>query len=502
MSNAQENIGISYGTPGGNSSSDYATIHMLNQLRDEYAAIMYRTMSNNVVFTVDNVEAKNVRILDPNSMVQLYLDVATQDYVTNAINNIDTIIDNLKVTGDVFANTTLKLATEVYVDNAVGEILTTSFKDPNGEPEDDEVTLVQHVISAVDKYTFAGTTNTDELTISNIIDELIRIRDGLFIDATFYHDGSQKELTLTALIVSVVEGHGFVSTSFGDEITIGDILNEVLTIKNGLLNDATFRRFDGRTEEYLTLTQFIQKISPPLTFLIANDDPGLNQLHFVQYLVHRIHSRHPETITREEPNIIVDYRTPHRVSWAWSDNVHDEGRKLFEAYDELGVSVLQTEGTIKTDRLEAQIITAQTITIEGEDLGEKIRELENQNVTITHKTEVTQGQIGRFCETTGGIYNTNVGPTDCICKVQLATTLTRQIVGIICGDDKFASHGDVLVHCDDGQFTVGDILVPTATGARIATENEKTFMMLNAIPRAKITSVITGIPNTVACFLF
>jgi hypothetical protein len=134
-----------------------------------------------------------------------------------------------------------------------------------------------------------------------------------------------------------------------------------------------------------------------------------------------------------------------------------------------------------------------------------LRDLVNtqpENVTITHKTEVTQPHIGRFCETTGGIYNTNVGPTDCICKVQLATTLTRQTVGIICGDDKFASHGDVLVYCDDGQFTVGDILVPTSTGARVATEEEKLFMMLNAIPRAKITSVITGIPNTVACFLF
>jgi hypothetical protein len=214
--------------------------------------------------------------------------------------------------------------------------------------------------------------------------------------------------------------------------------------------------------------------------------------------VHRIHSRHPDTITREEPNIIVDYRTPHRVSWAWSDNVHDEGRKLFEAYDELGVSVLQTEvlqtQVLKTDRLEAQ-----TITIEGEDLREK---LEHQNITITHKTEVTQPHIGRFCETTGGIYNTKIGYTDCICKVQLATTLTRQIVGIICDNDKFASHGDVLVLCDDGHFTVGDILAPTSTGARVANEEEKLFMMLNAIPRAKITSVITGIPNTVACFLF
>ena len=36
---------------------------------------------------------------------------------------------------------------------------------------------------------------------------------------------------------------------------------------------------------------------------------------------------------------------------------------------------------------------------------------------------------------------------------------------------------------------------------RLATDQDKLFMKLNGIPRAKITSINTGIPNMIACFL-
>ena len=127
----------------------------------------------------------------------------------------------------------------------------------------------------------------------------------------------------------------------------------------------------------------------------------------------------------------------------------------------------------------------------------------NSSQTITHATNVS-GEIGTFCETNGGIYTgyDKIAETDCICQVVQANTLSTKIVGIICSEDKFASHGDVLVKVVPGTYKLGDILCPDISGlARVATETEKQFMMLNAIPRPKITSLDTKIDNTVACFI-
>ena len=140
--------------------------------------------------------------------------------------------------------------------------------------------------------------------------------------------------------------------------------------------------------------------------------------------------------------------------------------------------------------------------------------IEYDSQTITHATNVT-GEIGTFCETTGDIYtgygtvtdssgnvHTNTGPTDCICQVAQTNELSSRVVGIICGTDKFASHGDVLVKVVPGEYNLGDILAPDTSGyARIATNEEKMFMMLNAIPRPKITGLETNMDNMVACFL-
>ena len=80
--------------------------------------------------------------------------------------------------------------------------------------------------------------------------------------------------------------------------------------------------------------------------------------------------------------------------------------------------------------------------------------------------------------------------------------LNPNIVGIIVDNARFASHGDVLVKVIPGTYKLGDILVPDVSGyARVATKDEQLQMMFNAIPRPKITSLATGIDNTVAGFL-
>jgi hypothetical protein len=124
--------------------------------------------------------------------------------------------------------------------------------------------------------------------------------------------------------------------------------------------------------------------------------------------------------------------------------------------------------------------------------------------TITHETNVIDAEIGTFCETNGGIYDgySKIDNTDCICQVVPSKTLNAKIVGIVCSENKFASHGDVLVKVVPGTYKLGDILVPDITGkARVATETELQYMMLHAIPRPKITSLDTKIEGVVACFI-
>ena len=123
--------------------------------------------------------------------------------------------------------------------------------------------------------------------------------------------------------------------------------------------------------------------------------------------------------------------------------------------------------------------------------------------TITHQTNC-DGEIGTFCETNGEIYDgyEKITETDCICQVVQSTTLNPKIVGVITGENQFASHGDVLMKVVPGTYHLGDILCPDITGlARIASETELQYMMLHAIPRPKITSLNTGIDGTVATFL-
>lgn len=112
-------------------------------------------------------------------------------------------------------------------------------------------------------------------------------------------------------------------------------------------------------------------------------------------------------------------------------------------------------------------------------------------MTVIHTTNV-HGEIGTFCETTGELSDMWVREdnTDCICQVKTSTSLNARILGIICKEDTFASHGDVLVKVVQDTYELGDILVPTENGyGRKATEEEELFMMRKAIPRPKITSL-------------
>lgn len=130
--------------------------------------------------------------------------------------------------------------------------------------------------------------------------------------------------------------------------------------------------------------------------------------------------------------------------------------------------------------------------------------LASPSQTITHTTEIVgESTTGTFCEATGDIYERpdSIAPTDCICKVKISTDLNKRVIGIICGENLFASHGDVLVKViPDESYEIGDILKPSTNGFGVkASTEDMQFMMLHAIPRAKITSIIDA--NTVAAFL-
>ena len=123
--------------------------------------------------------------------------------------------------------------------------------------------------------------------------------------------------------------------------------------------------------------------------------------------------------------------------------------------------------------------------------------------TITHDTNIIgEYEIGTFCEATGEIYDgyEQIGDIDCICKVQTAKDMNNRIVGVICGENCFASHGDVRMKVLKDNYAVGDILAPAEKGyGKKATETDLMYMMMHAVPRAKITSVISD--DVVAVFI-
>ena len=93
---------------------------------------------------------------------------------------------------------------------------------------------------------------------------------------------------------------------------------------------------------------------------------------------------------------------------------------------------------------------------------------------------------------------------NCTCKVKQSETRNKNIVGVVThiGIDnkcRFATHGDVLIKATPATYAIGDVLVPHTSGlAKKGTTEEIMDCIVNGIPKLKITSLETKIPNTVA----
>ena len=105
-----------------------------------------------------------------------------------------------------------------------------------------------------------------------------------------------------------------------------------------------------------------------------------------------------------------------------------------------------------------------------------------------------------FIESIGELIN----PTAPMFKVKRATTLNKNIVGVLTNINpvKFATHGEVLIKVISGTYQLGDILIPTIDGyGKKATSGEIYDSLFMMIPRAKITALLTNIPNAVSAIL-
>jgi hypothetical protein len=152
-------------------------------------------------------------------------------------------------------------------------------------------------------------------------------------------------------------------------------------------------------------------------------------------------------------------------------------------------------GTDPALHVEKDVVIDGTLTVDGQLIT---------SMTITHKTDLEDEDAGYFCEMNGEIYTgyEKVGVTDCICQVKKAMALNRKIVGIMTGRGSFASHGDVLVKVVAGDYQLGDVLIPGGeNGARVANDTEKLFVVMNGLPRVRISSLKSGLNGMVACFL-
>jgi hypothetical protein len=137
--------------------------------------------------------------------------------------------------------------------------------------------------------------------------------------------------------------------------------------------------------------------------------------------------------------------------------------------------------------------------------------------TITHFTNIIDYDISRlgcFCETFGilaDVYDkdgmpyvpTLDRPCDAICKVKPSSTLNNRILGIIVGPNTFANLGDCLCVVKLGpRYEVGDLLAPDISGVcRRATDDEKIIIMLNGLPRVRITGILPNDCQFVLAFI-
>jgi hypothetical protein len=169
----------------------------------------------------------------------------------------------------------------------------------------------------------------------------------------------------------------------------------------------------------------------------------------------------------------------------------------------------------------------------------------NGSQTITHETiSINQLTLGTFCETSGEIFymkprfETKRTPRmievtdeetgevfqqkeveftqepipwnpyeDCICKIKQSTELNKNIVGVITHIDgnkcRFATHGDCLIKVVNGSYNLGDVIIPTTGGlGKKGIDQEIMTCLVQGIPKLKVTSLNTNIPNTLAGLFF
>ena len=124
------------------------------------------------------------------------------------------------------------------------------------------------------------------------------------------------------------------------------------------------------------------------------------------------------------------------------------------------------------------------------------------STTITHVTEWLDLKntcpIGYYCNMTSEL--TRAG----ICKITPSKSVSKLIVGVVCKYSKsnsitnitcFATHGDVEIEVLEGDYELGDIIIPTSDGKgrKIDPENdsEYDFCVRYKIPIAKVMSQLS-----------
>jgi hypothetical protein len=135
---------------------------------------------------------------------------------------------------------------------------------------------------------------------------------------------------------------------------------------------------------------------------------------------------------------------------------------------------------------------------------------------IVMKTGVqfySESDIGCFCHSYGTVFNnTDNDPSTAACDVTRTTEwnqiMASKLIGIITGPHTVVTHGPVFVKYDGNldNYFIGDILLPTATGATNLAQFGYPIAELNTLlqsgaPIVRITSLDPLVTNMVACFI-
>jgi hypothetical protein len=137
----------------------------------------------------------------------------------------------------------------------------------------------------------------------------------------------------------------------------------------------------------------------------------------------------------------------------------------------------------------------------------------SQTVMETGVQFYSESDIGCFCHSYGTVFNnTNNDPSTAACDVTRSTEWTSAIapklIGIITGPHSVVTHGPVFVKYDGNldDYYIGDILLPTATGATNLASfaspiSEINLLLQSGSPIVRITSLDPLVTHMVACFI-